>query len=693
MKNFKVTIIICLISFYSVNAQQYANHWYFGDSAGVDFSSGTPVAITSGMKAYEGCAAISDNSGNLLFYTNGRTIWNRNHVVMPNGTGLKGGGSSTQSVIIIPHVGNSNLYYVFTTDDFAEADGLCYSIVDMSMASGTGDVSVKNVLLTTPVAEKITAAKACNGKDMWVVAHGCNNDSFYSYLVSSTGLNTTPVISNVGPSHAGMGNFIGAMKVSPLGNQLALAANKTGFELYDFNSSTGVISNYVSFPPTIYVGAYGIEFSPDGSKLYGSVMALSNPSLFQFDLLAGSATAITGSATLVVSPPTGIVEMYGSLQLGPDKKIYVSRVGEQYLSVISNPNASGTACNYIANSISLGKTCQWGLPNFYYDFSPLPVLSSVDAKCNSVNNGAVSISINSAFPYYYSWQPSGATTSAVSNISVGTYTVSYTDGYGCIKDTFVTVNEPPLLIASVNSPSEICVGQTTTASINASGGTPSYNYLWQPGLMNSSAETLAPGSTTSYTVTVVDANGCTIAPFQFTLVVNPLPIVTINSNITIQRGENVQLTASGGTSYQWSPLTTLSCEACSDPIANPQATTTYSVIVKNEYGCESFASVVVSVEGIMCGEVYVPNAFSPNGDGQNDMFFLYANKDCISNFNFEIYDRWGEKIFTTTDLSKGWNGKINSGDAMQGTYVWKLNSTYVNSEQEHSSTGHINLIR
>jgi hypothetical protein len=144
-------------------AQGEANIWYFGQLAGLDFNSGNPVALTDGqMQTNEGCATISNSGGQLLFYTDGKTIWDKNHNIMPNGTGLLGHSSSTQSAIIIPKPGSSTIYYVFTVIDLGNPAGVCYSEVDISLNGGFGMVTTKNVQLLTPACEKLTAIKKSN---------------------------------------------------------------------------------------------------------------------------------------------------------------------------------------------------------------------------------------------------------------------------------------------------------------------------------------------------------------------------------------------------------------------------------------------------------------------------------------------------------------------------------------------------
>lgn len=154
------TLMLLTSSFLSL-AQGEANIWYFGERAGLDFNNGDPVALTNSMMiVQEGCASIANSNGDLLFYSNGINVWNRNHEIMPNGTGLKGNNSSSQSCIFVPKPGSETIYYIFTTTDLANPDGLNYSEVDLSLDGGLGAVTTsKNILLKTPTCEKVTAVK------------------------------------------------------------------------------------------------------------------------------------------------------------------------------------------------------------------------------------------------------------------------------------------------------------------------------------------------------------------------------------------------------------------------------------------------------------------------------------------------------------------------------------------------------
>ncbi|MGV3505165.1 MAG: hypothetical protein ACO1O1_15755 [Adhaeribacter sp.] len=350
-------------------AQKQTSIWYFGLRAGLDFSQGAPAALTDGMMSTnEGCASIADSEGRLLFYTNGVYVWNRQHQQMPNGFRLMGHKSSTQSAIIVPNPGNPNQHYIFTTDLQSQAYGLRYNLVDMSLDGGQGDVKEKNVYLISPITEKITAVHHRNQRDIWVIAHLWNSDAFVAYLVTDKGVSKKPVISHIGTAHRGQGKgAIGSMKASPDGTKLAVAIwrNFNRFEVFDFDNYNGNLSNRIALEP--FPEAYGVEFSPDGSKLYGTTNGIAGAAaqLWQFNLAAGSRSAISNSAILI--PTAG--SKLGALQLAPDGKIYLAVEDAEYLGVIQQPNAPGWSCRYVDQGVSLGeRKARLGLPNFIQSY-------------------------------------------------------------------------------------------------------------------------------------------------------------------------------------------------------------------------------------------------------------------------------------------------------------------------------------
>ena len=427
----KIFLSISLLIYSSVfYAQNEASYWYFGINAGLRFNSanGQVSALTDGqISTTEGCTTISDKNGNLLFYTDGRTVWNRNHQVMPNGnyfggTGLLGDPSSTSSGVIVPKPQDPDKYYIFTvdephhdnaavypnqfsgtysdqgggsvpTDDDGFNNGFNYSLVDMTLNGGLGDIDPieKNRPLVTydpndsdeikyKCAEKITAVKADDCSSLWVITHF--TDSFYAFKVGVGGVNPDPVISPVGPEVPISGyrrNAIGYLKASPNGNKLAVAhfgfATTPGGDapggvyLFDFDNTTGIVSNSIElYGPQNGRSPYGVEFSAENRKVYATVNQGAGSQILQWDL---NATDIPSSLSIVHTSST---IASGALQLGIDKRIYRAQLGqnnvERFLGVIRNPELAGVNAGYDEQGVLLDvngsgqNISRFGLPPF-----------------------------------------------------------------------------------------------------------------------------------------------------------------------------------------------------------------------------------------------------------------------------------------------------------------------------------------
>jgi PKD repeat protein len=437
------TLCSCLFFSQLVYAQNEASNWAFGSHAGLHFSGSNVSTFSSALFAGEGSATVSDANGNLLFYTDGDSVWNAAHAMMPNGFGLLGQLSSSQAAIILKRPASDSIYYIFTTGENGDAVGFNYSIVDMSLAGGLGDVTVKNVLLVTPVSEKVTAYTKSDTANLWVVTHGSNNANFYAYLLTDTGVVTTPVISTVGQSH-GPGDAIGWMKISPCGNKLAAALGYSNlFQLFDFNPATGIVSNAIDLP--VENATYGVEFSPDANLLYGSEF---NLRINQYDL---NAPNVAASQVLVGNASPGLET--AALQMAPDGKIYVATNYTSLLGVINFPNILGTGCNYSPTGIDLSPNIVWeGLPNF----SPhLFAISSCGQQLSAALDAPVTdVCVDSCIAFVnastnatsYEWFFPGGTPSFSTDLvppvvcyeTPGTYDVTLVAHNGSSSDTAVS---------------------------------------------------------------------------------------------------------------------------------------------------------------------------------------------------------------------------------------------------------------
>ena len=515
----KFCLLLIVIFFrIALFSQNETSKWYFGYHAGIDFMTNPPTVLNNGATNSPYCgSSIADGAGNLLFYTDGDTIWNASHAYMANGAGLVGAWSnSDQAVLIVKQPGNSSKYYVFSENGFdygANGNGLKYAIVDMSLASGQGSVTTKNVIVdTTASTGKLAATNHCNGKDVWILTHDDIGNKFKAYLLTSAGLIMTPVISSVGQS--GVMATFGQMKFSPNGRKLAYTASYT-FEAYDFDNAGGIISNPVTLGGSFI--SSGCEFSPDGSKIYSTSFYQSSD-FYQWDLCAGSNAAIIASV-YHLTPQNQFLQ---GMQLAPDGKIYIAGSGNG-LCVINNPNLAGAACNFTTTPAAFFWINAGGvLPNFNSSlFQPIvttafshtvdPALSCNTAFFSSVQTNTTINCLNQGnAPNSISWtfgEPSsGASNSSSTGTpshaysAPGTYTVKLILSYNCKSDTvqgLVTIYKMSPTI-SVSATTLICLGQTAT--ISASGAS---TYTWN----NASAPpsmVVSPTLTTTYSVTGID---------------------------------------------------------------------------------------------------------------------------------------------------------------------------------------------
>jgi gliding motility-associated-like protein len=375
-------------------SQKQGNIWHFGNGNGIDFNSGEPVVILGGQTGtdavlnQEGCSSISDSAGHLLFYTGGKTIWNRNHQPMPNGSGLMGGTSSTQSSIIIPLPGSNSIYYVFTSDEFQGYDyppqiqkGYRYSIVDICLNDSLGDVLFynKNILLLDSSTEKIAACQDASGNGYWIIGHKLFSDEFQAWHLVSTGISET-VTTHIGTIHGWEQSNLswwnptaqGQMKLNPQGTKLALVIGNGEpaiIDLFDFNTTTGIISNFCHFVIDSGLGTivYGVEFSPDGNKFYATFSGGSiGKHLYQFDITAGNGDceAIKTSQTIIHQSSINSNSVMYGMQIAPNGKIYLVGNTSNDLSCINFPNLLGLACGYDSLAIELPEYNGHTLPCF-----------------------------------------------------------------------------------------------------------------------------------------------------------------------------------------------------------------------------------------------------------------------------------------------------------------------------------------
>jgi len=629
MPTMREVIMLTLISFFiSTNLYSQVNcnyeppreaqNWVFGKNAMINFSDGQANASTTPLDILypNGSSSISDAAGNLKLITDGIVVKQGGFYTINNGDNLNGNNFSSQSSIIIPQPGNSRRYYVFTVDMYIPpvfTDGVNYSIVDFP-TSGGSSVTSKNNLILNENAQKICATKHANGRDYWIVAHGFGGNkggNFYSYLLSDSTLNTNAVVTTIGHPHTGntsSNNGAGSMKISPDGSKLALVIPDDGVvEVYDFDNSTGKVSNLIDSQAGQFTYVNGIEFSPDNSKLYFTITPLGDGTNILYQANLNDANPFTSPYIVHqfdVQQFGSADSLLGAVQLGVDGKIYVAKfkkgVNEiPYLGVVYNPNRELASCNYnelnhnANNGIYLnGGGSLIGLPNFASNFLDIPHFYYV----NQCHKDTTSITIrNTANIDQADWDFGNSSGSLVVNDNLspgfvysdpGDYTISLTENYGTEQYTYtkdIRIHELPNVV-------------------------------------------LAEGVDTVY----------------------------------ILENSTVQLDAGQWDFYKWTP------GGSTDRYYDVTQEGLYEVMVTDSNCCKNTDAVYVKYATIS-----FPNAFNPKSNiTTNSVFKIVGEFGGFKSYRLSIFNRWGQLLFDSEDPTEGWDGTYNGNESPPGTYVY-----------------------
>ncbi len=402
MKFLFTIFIYFLILVFESESSNISSVWYFGKNAGIDFNNtnSEPTPLFGGqIESYEGCASISDESGNLLFYTNGQHIWDREHTKL-NPNRIIGNPSSTMTALV-PVPDNDSIYYALTVDyagNYGLPRGFTCTHLNINLRGGKGGISwQQDTIANEFLTEKMAITKHANGRDYWIVLHEINNNIFRSYLLTPDGIDSAYVSSSAGSIHKfnddDRTDAIGYMKISQQGTKLALVKHEDyNLELFDFDASTGKVTNAESFyipdKDDVYT-VYGVEFSPNGKKLYASihkVFWVTDPDkprqgysyIYQWDVSNSNADSIRNSKKLVYeyANPDKDIGTFKAMQIAPDKKIYIARTDVSHLAVIAEPDNDADSCDFQLKGFYLEEmVCNSGLPNLISGMVfPLPKL-------------------------------------------------------------------------------------------------------------------------------------------------------------------------------------------------------------------------------------------------------------------------------------------------------------------------------
>ena len=650
-------VILCFQS-RETYCQKRNNIWQFGNHSGLDFNTDPPTPLDSTpvwsetMPPYY-VSSICDNAGQLLFYTDGITAWNRHNKEIPRYL-HRWPWSGFVMPLICPYPGNDSLCYIFGVSDHSYANRLQYLTINMKGDAGYGEIvypqpsTLSNyyTILLQNASVLLAGTAHCNQKDQWIVSH--SEDALYSFLVTADGVDSIPVVSQIPHNIISPQNIYGGysnLKFCANGEKLMLPlSDENAIVVLDFNNLTGQFSNPVrlNLPPGNHLE--DAELSPNGSKLYyGSYTsstlgdepaAFDSHDIFQLDLDAGNAEAIQKTSVKIspfsertgCSPHVCFFE-YRTLQLGPDGKIYVSmRVLSPInldltLSVIQYPNEKGLNAFYKLNAINLRRKA-W-------------IIS-----------------------YNY--------------IRSQTFT---------LKDNGIQVQKAVCADAPVNF--SLLFSRIDSVKWDfgdSQSGNNNYSTLLKPQHTYPN-----PGS---YIAKAVIYNKCivdtAVAKVQITedLSVHISPSL---KDTTVCTGDQLVLNATtpNATNYLWS-----------NGRIYPDFTITtagdYNLTVYNACSIDR-RDFSVKYENCNCN-VFVPTAFTPNHDGLNDVF--KPSVQCFAtDYRFSIYNRYGMSVFTTTEIGKGWAGNTGAAEVGTGTYVWTVEYRDPNNKQFFRKHGTVVLMR
>jgi len=625
--SFKVLIYtgIALLLVFGIHpflySQNHANVWYFGYDAGIDFNSGQATPRLDGMiHTDEGSAVICDEMGNLVAYSDGSSVWNANHNIVNNGYGLSGTRTTTHSAMFVPIPNKNQQYYIFTlTPAFSTTQGVCYSILNIS--DGDGTITQKNTPLTTLSYEKIMATPHNNGVDYWVTIPIWDSNLFKTYLITEEGISEAS-LDYEGPIHSGTRQY-GESIMSPDKKWFCIIShNIHGTDLYKFNDETGKITHIVSLPLEGFY--YGVEFSPDESKLYVSGHNNVQSVLYQYDLDNEDPSAIIESATLI---GTVANQHFGSLKLGPDGRIYATKhdtfIGDRFLGVIYNPNEKGIDCNFVEDAFDLTSTARgiWGFPTTITSINTFKCAFEIENHC--VNDSIIFKSLHSSEADSIQWCFGDDTFATnYSNMNPGIHTYNEAGAYyisltqffqdtEIICDTTIIIDDIPERELEPNY--TLCKNSELTISLY-----PQFDYLWDNGQISN--ERVIYNEDIIWVMTT-NTVGCSRVDTSYIDTIET-PEFNLGADTTICSGDYILLQGPPSQNYLWQNGDT-------DPIQVIRENGIYWLEVSDEIGCTFRDSLYLTTSQ--------PSLLLPPDTMicDNDSILLIAG---TSIFNYEWFD-------------------------------------------------------
>lgn len=584
----------------------------------------------------------------------------------------------------------------------APANAGTYTLTITSGGCTSAAATVTVVVSGTLTISASGNSPVCTGTNIELTATG---GTTYSWTGPNgyTSNVQNPVITNAQAANAGIYTVTvqNASGCSNTAQVTVTVANPETISVTHTNILCNGASTGSATAVTTGTGPYTYSWSPSGGT--GATASNLTAGTYTVSVNNGNGCISTGSA--VITEPAGMVlatSMTPTSCTSSTGTATVTVTGGQAPYTFSwspsggtNATASGLTAGVYTVTVTDGNGCQKTASVTINSANgpTVAINSSSNVSCFGASNGSATASVTGGTPAYtYSWSPSGGNAATASNLTAGTYTVTVVDNAGCTAVATTTITSPAQSTITTSGTPAHCGVADGTASASATGGNAPFTYVWQPGNVSGQVLSNVPGGV--YTVTATDATGCSATATYTVLTTGSLNVTVSPALSFIDPGESVNLTATvnpaiPGTVYSWNPPTGLSCTNCPDPVATPGQTTTYTVTATAPDGCSGTANATVDVK-IICGDYFIPTIFSPNGDGKNDELCVLGT--CITSMHLAIYDRWGEKVFESTDQQSCWDGTYKDRPMNSNSFVYKVELTFINGKTI-SEKGNISLVR
>lgn len=689
----KINLKICLTPPPETGSSEM---WYFGNGATLDFkfsgdkvardslkiagdllatqqydniaySSGTNTK-TNNVNTPQGSAMVFDPSGSLKFYTDGKTVWDAQDLPIPTLSGdtiINPNNNLSQGTLLIPKSSCNECphhqYYALNID--ANTHLLSYSVIDLRYNGGKGAITELNVPLLYPATDRINAIINPDGAGFTVIAHEAGSNNFSFITIDSTGIRQkTQAIGFVQATPASQQGYLA---ISTKGDKVAQGVvinGKNYVEVYDFDQSTNTLSNLkqidlgIAAPPVVYGLAFAKQSSVGDYILYvtlkGDPSAGETSYIYQLNLNLPDPTAIGNTKALIDSSPT---YSFGAIQQGPVTAtngatyMYIAVNNSAYLPYIQNPNNIGGAAIVGFEPISsplaaqISSTSKWGLPTI---IAAKPkddgegISATYSGNCFESPTVLEIQPVCSPLNNKVEWDFGGGVKKIGANISYQFPKI----GWNTFKVT-ISILSPPATGRVVNSQ-----------------------------LLNTLLSTVCQDTT-----------------LKDSIYIKPTPKTFLPNNLYLcfKEGANSLLAPKpkGGDVfyYLWKPM------GATTPTYDVRAAGNITLELKNEFDC--LKTYPIKVTEACEPRLTVPTAFSPNGDSQNDTFVI--SSAYITDFHLVVFDRWGELVFESNDVTKSWDGTIRGGMALPGVYTYTIQykSFYYPLRDVYTYKGFVTLLK